>query len=185
VAQERELKLDILLDEPAEAMERLFGRPVQVLEQLNRYYVPASPAGVVLRLREEGGGLILTVKGGGQATPEGVFVRQEHEQVIPSEWLPWIAEDQGRKLIAAAGLGGILSAPLAYAGQNRNTRRVFRFRQWEVLLDTTDYPDGRRFHEIEVEHDRPEDARADLTAALDGAGIPWRPAHHGKFARLR
>jgi uncharacterized protein YjbK len=189
---ESEVKLELLSDDPLAALTEALGKPIQKLEQLNRYFLPASPAGWVVRLREVDGALVLTVKGsespGGLDDGSGVagiFVRAEREARVASDFLLALLPDQDQApLFELPPMHG-LTGPLRPAGSCRNTRWMFPHAGLTLELDRTEYADGSTAWELEVESDRPKDALAAAVALLNKLAIPFRPSTRGKFARVR
>ncbi|MBM4352589.1 MAG: CYTH domain-containing protein [Deltaproteobacteria bacterium] len=192
--REVEIKLELLAEDPLAALARRLGDPARTVEQLNRYFIPAAPAGWMVRFREEDGGLVLTVKGPretpsqtapgeGSDREAGVFVRTEREvPVAPEALLHLLPGEDQSWLFALAPLAG-LTGPLRPAGSCRNTRRFFHHAGFTLELDRTEYPDGSIDWELEVETDRPDEAFPEVSALLSALGIPFRPATKGKFAR--
>lgn len=192
---EFELKLTLLSDDPLPALEAALGPPARTVEQLNRYFLPAAPEGTMVRVREEGGGLELTVKGKRidrvagmdrhtDGSASGVFVRPEINRPIPPEWLFELL-DTGTcpALLAVEELGGV-TAPLRPAGQLYNTRRSFPYKQCTIDIDRTEFPDGTVTWELELESPDAESVAAEIAAHLSSLGIRHEPSRTGKFSRL-
>jgi len=218
---ETELKLTLLSDDPLPSLIERLGAPVRVVEQLNRYFEPAAPPKWMVRLREEGGGLLLTVKGPrserrGEGTGEstrsasdasgpgdeaagasgrkgvgggssaGVFVREERERAIPSEWLTELADTGTCSALWALDEMSGLTPPLRYRGQLHNTRRSYRLAGESSLLDIdrTVYPDGSIVWELELESDDAAELAPRVRDLLDSVGLRYRASTVGKFGRL-
>lgn len=181
---ETEIKLTLLDEDPKPLLEAALGPPRRRIEQLNRYYLPASPKGVVVRLREEDGALILTVKGGGRKTPSGVFIKPEANEVIAPEWLLDAERTDGIPSLFQAGIMEQVTPPLEYVGQSRNTRWLFDLHGYVLELDHTYYPDGSDSWEIELETDEIDPAMKLLLDLMARASMRCEPSGQGKFARL-
>jgi len=181
---ETEIKLEISADDPPGELERVLGKAARKVEQLNRYFLPARPPGTMVRLREEDGGLLLTVKGSGTTTDSGIAVRPEWNEPVPPEWLFDLASSDGSSLLFRAEIMERVSPPLRYAGQTHNTRWMFGFNRWTLELDRTTYPDGSVTWETEVETEDTAAALEELKSLLARTGITYRPAREGKFSRL-
>lgn len=178
---ETEVKLTLLSPSPLGALRASLGAPKVKKEQLNRYFVPSAPARTVVRVREEGGGLILTVKAGGERDARGIFRRPERNRVIPPEWLfSLLYTGECADLLLDPVMHGI-STPLSYLGQLRNTRYLFSFESWTIELDHTYYPDGEEVWELEIEAEDAEEALKRVSEWLDLQRIRWEPSASGKF----
>jgi len=179
---EVEVKLTLLSPSPLSRFRAVLGPPREKREQLNRYFVPAAPARTVVRVREEGGGLVLTVKTGGERNPNGIFRRPERNLAIPPEWLFSLLETgECDDLFTDSVMQGV-QPPLAYLGQLRNTRHLFNFERWTIELDHTFYSDGEEIWEVEIEADDAEEALGRVSQWLDAQGIDWQPSVSGKFS---
>lgn len=185
VEMERELKWTLLSAVPLSALQAVLGRPANEAEQLNRYFLPLSPSGTMVRFREQCGGLLLSVKRGGSRNELGYYVREECNHPVPPEYLFEFQETGGcaelERLECMAGLHG----PYEFVGLLLNTRRMWRWEGLEVELDRTEYPDGEMVWEVEVETDSPEAAAPLLARLLERCGVAWCPSDKGKFGRLR
>ena len=205
---ERELKL--ALGDPAALADLLAALPpaTWVLEQTNHYFL--DPGGrladvrVMVRVREEtrcpGPGwvgsppersmhVVLTIKRRA-ASRDGYFQAEEREEVLP---VPLWRRVQAGSL-ALTALPSALITELAREHQltsltehaaSRNLRRVVPLEGFTLELDHTTYPDGSDDCEVEVETDRPEQARALLLRVAASAGVRLTPQTKGKYARLR
>jgi len=181
---EVEAKLELDVEDPLGLLTDLLGRHVRRREQLNRYFLPVGPRGLVVRLREEEGGVLLTIKGAGRAAADGVLVKPEANEVIPPEWLLELRECGESEALFGAAIMKAVEPPLEYMGQSHNTRWSFDFRSWTVDLDRTVYPDGSVSWEVEIEAEDAGRARNELARTLDDAGIGWRSTSESKFSRV-
>ena len=179
---EIEVKLTLLSPSPLSRFRAVLGEPAARREQLNRYFVPTDSARTVVRVREEGGGLVLTVKVGGEHDAAGIFRRPERNQAIPPEWLFSLLETGECAALSADPVMHGVGTPLTYLGQLRNTRRLFKFESWTIELDHTFYPDGEEIWELEIESEDAHKALERVSGWLDAQGLPWRPSTAGKFS---
>ena len=179
---ETEVKLTLLSSSPLGRFRAALGEPSARKEQLNRYFLPAAPARTVVRVREEGGGLVLTVKTGGERTARGIFRRPERNRVIPPEWLFSLLETGVCAELSAAPVMHGVGTPLTYLGQLRNTRHLFPFESWTIELDRTFYPDGEEVWELEIEAPDADEALARVSGWLDAQSLRWTPSIAGKFS---
>jgi uncharacterized protein YjbK len=181
---ETELKYLLACDDALARLRARLGAPERVAEQMNRYFRAANAADVMVRIREQEGGLELTAKKPGANDSAGLFVREELSQPIPPEWLLELSAG-GRcdALFATPPMAG-LSPPLEYLGHTLNTRRSFALERWTLALDETRYPDGSVSFEVELEAGDAEAARPAVESLLTAAGIAFGPSPCGKFARF-
>ena len=160
-----------------------------LLEQTNWYFDTAGRAlgqtRRTLRLREENGALIVTLKGGGSAV-DGVHRREELEVATtsrnPADWAAAIWDEIR---------GAVGTAPLAVLFRSENQRQAWSvLRDAEIIgelaLDTGRVVVGERaapIHELEWElkHGSPADFTA--IAALLSAQLPLTPSDISKFQR--
>ena len=182
--KEVEMKLVLVHEEPVPALSGVLGPPVQVVDQLNRYFFPGKGDTPVIRFREQSGGVVLTQKWKGSVDSNAVFVRREKEQVVPPEWLVELTIRGSCPALEESGLLEGIPMPLRFVGQMFNTRHFFSMKPFEVCLDRTVYPDGRVIFEVEVESPEVHLARDSLIRVLDRAGIGWVDGTRSKFDRL-
>ena len=81
---------------------------LQRLAQANRYWLPAAPPGVALRVREVGDAAEATVKRAGAAPKDGLFIHEEETDPLDAETLAGlVAGDRSIEdlpLVARTGL---------------------------------------------------------------------------------
>lgn len=181
---EVELKWTLLHPDPIPELSKELGAPVRMVEQLNRYFTPEEGPSLMVRLREQGGGLVLTVKRHGTRSEQGVTRRVEHEVVVPVDWLPnMVAGDLSDEMEMQLSRFGV-QLPLTYRGSTHNLRWFFRLQDKELTVDRTTFPDGSTRFELEFEDDAPETMLPTLHALMDRLEIPWKISLRGKFEQF-
>ncbi|MGM0576761.1 MAG: CYTH domain-containing protein [Myxococcota bacterium] len=194
---EQELKLAL---DPADLPRLLEGLPApeRVVEQTNHYFVDpegrAARARVMVRVREErdaGSGelrrVVLTLKRR-TAVEGGVFRAEEREaELDPADWL---AVREGERDLAdaeAPPLRWLRSetgvTALLRQGGFVNERRLVRHVGFDLEIDRTSFPGGVVEAEVEVETDRPAEARAVVEGVARRQGVRLRDQTRGKYAR--
>jgi uncharacterized protein YjbK len=190
VPREREVKLRI--PDPADfARLRAALPPIRESRQRNHYFdapgLPLSQAGVLVRVREQEGAVLLTVKRGLTRAP-GRIESEEWEVALPGE--VWATVRAGRARLGDAVRFEPLDAVAAglaigIVGSTENVRSVRRGPGGEVYeLDETTFPWGEVRYEVEIES---EDSAAALDGArrlLDGLGVRYDTAVETKHERL-
>lgn len=198
---ERELKL--ALEE--EGFRRLRAAAVEVGEevlQVNTFL--DTPEGLLrscrhaLRVRDEGGRCLLTVKGP-KTMAGNLAVRREEECELPGEVaermlagvavaeLPALPPLRHLRAVCGARWEGAVLRPVV---SFRNTRLPVVFGaggvRLEAVLDRTEYADGAVFFELEAEFEDEEGYRRAEPAFRElfaGLGVPWVPSERSKFGR--
>jgi len=181
---ETELKYRLTNEEEMTRLEAVLGEPIERLAQANRYWLPAAPAGVALRVREVGGASEATVKRAGPAPVDGLFVHEEETERLdagaavalltgerPLEDLP---------LVTKTGLQG----PFRYVGLLLTRRNVYRIAGLPVETDRVTCPDGTKEFEVEVEAIDADALRGQLLALAALAGVSLRPSKNTKLGRF-
>ena len=206
--QEREWKYSLETRAEYQRLLETLGPQAPVSQQHNSYWLPASPARAVLRLRREGGRSFLTLKG--PSVKEGArYSRQESEleldQAQAQALLTWdkvgapltldevgargAREEVGALLtldeVGARGALEDLGAglPLVFAGTLVNERRIWLREGFEIALDESFFPQGPQL-EIEFEQLAPQVDPLFPEALLRACKVKVRPALGGKFSRL-
>ena len=195
---ERELKM--ALDGPTD-LARILTRlpePADTVEQHNHYFVDPqrrlSSIGMMVRVREERSEgapsprqVILTLKRRVSAT-DGFFVAHEVERSLdPEDWEEVRSGAQDLLSLSCDALQTIRdlgASRLELRGTMVNLRRKIHLGGFVLEVDRTTFPNDVVESEIEVETDRPEEARALLEEAARDAGITLRVQTRGKYGRL-
>ncbi len=134
---ERELKFRLPSREAWEAVRDALGPPRERLEQTNWYFGPAGPAGppapdgkardippLSVRVREEAGRLILSVKLGRKLTGAYFETEETEAEISPAEWADVLA---GRREVASLDSPPArIIAGLACRGETRLARSSLR-----------------------------------------------------------
>ena len=165
-------------------------------EQSNTYWDREdrvlTRAGVLLRLRFEGGGATLTVKKGASVEGDGTFRVEEDEAPVDVELARAIAAGEREfaslespVLDRLVGHFGDL-APWTKWGAMQNVRRCYRTASGLLLeVDRTVFPSGAVEWEVEAESDDPEAAAVEVRGLLDALGVDYEPQTRSKSDRLR
>lgn len=207
--RERELKFDLGDEAAARRLEAALPPALGGRRQVNRFF--DTPAGelrrrhLALRLRGEWDlgpsraepspdrpdgdrpdRVILSLKG--PRAGEGAFHdRPELQAELPSE--AWSRSELDASALPAAWLSRLpeLRAPLVEIASFVNVRRAHPLTpRWRAEVDRTEFGDGRRAWELEVEigaADDPEAARRLVLDLLARAGVPARPQPRSKLER--
>ena len=139
----------------------------------------------MVRIREESGGVVLTVKGPTTTTEGGVFSRTESNEAIPPEWLFQLQAGETPEGLMALEAMANIEGPLVYLGSLRNTRWLFQHQGLNLELDRTEFPGIDRVDwEVEVETDSPVKAAPILNSILTIAGIEATPSKQSKFQKF-
>jgi hypothetical protein len=205
--RERELKFDLGDEAAARRLEAVLPPALGGRRQVNRFF--DTPAGelrrrcLALRLRGEWdlgpphAGLspdhpgppdraILSLKG--PRAGEGAFHDRPELQVElpPAAW-GWRELDASALPVAWRSRLPELRAPLLETARFANVRRAHPLTpRWRAEVDRTEFGDGRRAWELEVEigaADDPEAARRLVLDLLEKAGVPPRPQTRSKLER--
>ena len=195
---ERELKM--ALEGPTD-LEKILTRlpmPVDTIEQRNHYFVDPqmllSSLGMMVRVREERSPdeatprlVVLTLKRR-VSVSDGVFVAHEEEAVLAhGDWLEVQAGDRDLLSLPCDALTGIRDlgvSRLEVRGTMVNLRRKISLGGFLLEVDQTTFPNDVIDAEIEVETDRPEEARVMLEEVAREVGITLRVQTRGKYGRL-
>jgi uncharacterized protein YjbK len=198
-AEEREIKLKIPTPELYKKLVADLPGPEGVVHQRNHYFDTGDGClvrrGLMLRVRDEDGEIIVTLKG--PAKRHGfASVRTEVEEGLQRDLWEQILHGQGalEHLDAAPlrMLEPILGGrTLKLLGWIDNERRIHRLSSGPldltVELDRTRFPDGSEEYELEVEVDRhrQEAAETYLRDILSELGLSWELQSKGKYQRFR
>jgi uncharacterized protein YjbK len=193
VRLETELKYRLEGRAEYEKLCRELGDPVDTWEQINHYFqsadgkIPGREG--VIRIREEKGKAVLTVKLG--ALANGLARAREYEQPWsgPGEQMPplskalWKSRHEGLEVLERR-FGGRF--PLVWSGRMVNLRKLYRSSQGLCMeVDASRYPDGQEDYEVEVETEFPERDRALLETLLRDLGIRFAPQTATKYQRFQ
>ncbi len=188
--REREVKLRI---PDAAHFARLLAAlpPIGEKRQRNHYFdapgLPLSKAGVLVRVREEGGEVLLTVKRGAERAPGRI---ESEESEAPLSPATWSVVREGRVPLVEAARFAPLDAvasglALRVVGSIENRRSLRRGPRGAVYeLDETTFPWGEVRHEVEIETDDPVATLAEARRVLDGLGVAYETAVESKHERL-
>ncbi|MEE2780021.1 MAG: CYTH domain-containing protein [Myxococcota bacterium] len=197
-AMERELKMALEGSTDLEKILKRLPKPEEIVEQRNHYFVDPpmllSSVGMMVRVREERSPdaptphlVILTLKRRVSAS-DGVFVAHEEETLLDhSDWAEVQSGDRDLVSLPCDALKGIRDlgvSRLDVRGTMVNLRRKISLGGFLLEVDQTTFPNGVVDSEIEVETDRPEEARAMLEEVAREVGITLRVQTRGKYGRL-
>jgi uncharacterized protein YjbK len=188
--RESELKLSIPGVSDFDRLQDRLGEPEEIKRQVNHYYDTAHgdllQRSQCLRLREENGRFILTLKRG-RGWKNGYLDADEFELILPrrihdpESFDPRRWDSSLARLLEAA----IGSAPLVWVGAVRNTRWVYPLPNGMRLeLDATVFPGERIEYELEAEWHDEEEVREAVTRLLDSSGVGWVPQTKTKHQRF-
>lgn len=181
---EIELKYRLANEEEMTRLEAVLGDPMERLNQTNRYWLPAAPPGVALRIREVGGASEATVKRAGPAPEDGLFVHEEETELLDAGAVVAVLTGerpiQDLPLVARTGLQG----PFRYVGLLLTRRNVYRIDGLPVETDRVTFPDGTKEYEVEVEAMDAGALRGVLLALAARAGVSLRPSTDTKLGRF-
>jgi hypothetical protein len=181
---ETELKFMLDDDSAVRRLEACLGEPSARLAMATRYWLPAAPAGVALRLREIGGATEATIKRGREVPRDGLFINDEQtEQLDAGVAVACISGEQPLEtlpLVAGAGLEG----PFRYVGLILTQRHVYTVGDLPLEIDRVTYPDGGTEFEVEVEVPDADARRGELAALAAEAGVTLTPSTRTKLGRL-
>ncbi|MGQ9590013.1 MAG: NYN domain-containing protein [Planctomycetota bacterium] len=173
-----------------------WGAPGRTVRQFNYYFDTGDRLlgqnRILLRIREDAGpsGRRCTVTWKcGRETAPGVFESEEIEEEIPAAALDAARRDPGKlweisPRVAAALSERIGRRPLGLAGSLENERTRREVGGWILELDRTSFPDGSENYELEIETDRPLEAKAWAEREVEGKGIRLAPERRTKYERL-
>lgn len=119
---------------------------------------------------------------------DGVFVAHEMESYLPPE--DWEEVRAGARDLLSLSCDGLQTirdlgvSQLQLRGTMVNLRRKISLGGFILEVDQTTFPNGVIESEIEVETERPEEARAMLEEVARTAGITLRLQTRGKYGRL-
>ncbi|OHT00636.1 Adenylate cyclase family protein [Tritrichomonas foetus] len=74
--------------------------------------------------------------------------------------------------------------PFKFLIDFRSIRRIFKLGEFLVESDECELPNGVVFYQLEVESNKPDEAKAALEQKLNEIGVKFTPAKYGKFTRL-
>ncbi len=189
MGREREVKLRI-----ASAAD--FHRLVQSLppavetHQRNTYFDTPDHAlareGMLVRVREAGGKVVLTVKRV-RGRAQGRIESDEWERELAPAL--WASVQSGRAPLAAASFAPLDAAargrPIAAIGSLENLRRLARGPTGALYeMDETRFPWGEVHYELEIESDEPEEELAAARALFDRLGVAYSDRVETKPERL-
>jgi len=190
VRREREVKLRI--PDPAHFARLSAALPaLGEQRQRNHYFdapgLPLSRAGVLVRVREEGSALLLTVKRGVERAPGRIESEEWEVALSPATWA--IVREGRVPLVEAARFDPLdavaVGLALRVVGSLENRRRLRRGPRGEVYeLDETTFPWGEVRHEVEIESDDPVAALGEARRLLDGLGVAYETSVETKHERL-
>ena len=199
-SQNMELELKLALERPDDLPALLSALPPasEVVEQKNHFF--ADPDGRLssrrwmVRVREErarGLGpqarVILTLKRRSQIH-RGYFQAEELEAVLGADdWARVMSGDMNLMELDAEPLAVLRSegiSCLLLSAEMSNVRHRVQHAGLCLEVDLTTFPGGSQDAEVEVETDRPEEARAIIEEAARVAAVPMREQTRGKYARL-
>ena len=181
---ETELKYQLESAADADRLGAILGDPDERRFLATRYWLPATPRGAALRIREVGGASEATVKRSGAAPTDGLFVHDERTELLDAG--DAVAFISGQRpiddlpLVAATGLQG----PFRYVGLILTRRDVHRKNGLPLEIDRVTFPDGGEEFEVEVETPDADARRSDLMALAVEAGVTLRPSTKTKLGRL-
>lgn len=189
MGREREVKLRI---PRADDFRRLAasGPILSTALQRNHYFDTVDRAleraGILVRVREEGARVVLTLKRG-RSRGAGTIDADEWESEIAAPL--WRAIGGGRAALASIGFAPLdavaAGRALVPAGALENRRRVLAAPNGvRYELDETTFPWGEVHYELEVETDDPAGERDRACALLDRLGVAWDAAVETKHERL-
>jgi len=201
--REQEIKLELASEEDRDRLIAALPPSTRRKRQANHYYdlpgLELRGAGVLLRLRLETikrpehsprQRARVTVKERATRDGEGLFDSIEREFDVPVEAAEAVVGgDAGFETLGGEVLDALAARFGALAGLRRwgvleNERSVHPFGEWELEVDRAVYPGGVVLREVELESERPEEARARLTALLGRLGIAATPSSMSKSERL-
>jgi hypothetical protein len=176
---EQELKLAL-------AGEDDYLRARDLLEPSERV---VKAAGMMLRVRQEGGDVVATLKSGARLEGGTLRAREQEAAVDPDEWTAIVS---GRAAVGGLRVEPVRAVLLAVGGDAdlrirgtmRNRRSVHRVAGFTVELDRTELPDGSVSFEIEVETEHPDEAREALVERLEQGGVRWSEQTLTKYERF-
>ncbi|MGH9362465.1 MAG: CYTH domain-containing protein [Thermoanaerobaculia bacterium] len=147
-----------------------------------------SSGGAMLRVRRSGSGAIVTFKAGAELEA-GYFRSTEIEAPIDPPALSSILKHPSSLYRLPLAPAEILRArfgelSLEVVGTLTNDRSRFRAGAYLVEVDRLLFPDGSEEYEVEVETERPEEARAWLEAEFRRLSVRAAPSRQTKLARL-
>jgi uncharacterized protein YjbK len=187
---EKELKLRLPTHEDYTRLLRRLGPVERSTRQRNDYLDTDGDElrrrRIMVRFRDEGGGLVLTVKWKA-VQREGYFQAEEEEAGLkarsPSEAL---RDGEAARALAALcpELREVDLSTLRVLGSIHNLRQRFRLEDFDLELDHSTYPNGAEDYELEVETLRPEAARELVERLLQDSGARCEPQSLTKYERF-
>jgi uncharacterized protein YjbK len=186
---EREVKLRI---RDRAGFERLLAAvaPLRTLHQVNRYFDTPSRSlaaeGAAVRVREEEGRVVLTVKSGARRGPGRVEVEEWECDLDP---VAWRAIELGEAPLATVAFEPLervrAGRPLVLVGRLENTRLEARAPDGTLFqLDETRFPWGETDYELEIESDDVAGALAAAKELLAKLGVAFDEHVRTKQERL-
>ena len=181
---EIELKYQLLSDSEARRLEVLLGEPVERLFLATRYWLPTSPPGAAVRLREVGGATEASVKRSGGVPVDGLFIHDEQaERLDAGRAVGFISGEIPIDELSLVARGG-LKGPFRYVGLILTRRHVYHVDGLSIEVDKVTFPDGTEDFELEVESPDAAAFRSKLLDLADQAGVALRPSEKTKLGRL-
>jgi uncharacterized protein YjbK len=148
----------------------------QVLKQRNTYFdtrdMDLLRRGDMLRLRDENGSRILTLKQRASCD-DGYFVCNEKEEKL-KDGADW------KSICVQWGV----TAELKSVGAIENLRQCYHWRSYLLEIDRTIFPGGKVDHELECETLEPEQLKRVLKELFANLQIPYSPQDKTKFRRF-
>lgn len=194
-----EIEIKLTLDESnyRKVIDNLKGSIKETLDQWNIFFDTPS-----LTLRKGKSNLrirrilsdkspekwFITCKQGG-ILKDGVAIKPEYETEVTSDlakYLLTLPSDFFNKLPAQ------IQEPISFAkdgdfhiiGDFRTIRRVIPYQGIKIEADESFLPDSTKFYEIEVESDKPEEAKPIIEQKLNEVGAKFHNSKMSKMARL-
>lgn len=120
---------------------------------------------------------------------DGIAVRREIEAEITKEEIEAIIDNPSLyyKLapqVIKSELEGFEDDVFAFAVDFRSQRRVYQLGDFKIEADECTLPSGEQFFQLELESDRPKEAKEALVSKLRELQIPYEEAKYGKFQIL-
>jgi uncharacterized protein YjbK len=191
--REIELKYALEGEEDYQRLCENMGTPEDEWDQINHYFhskdsrIPGTRG--VIRIRVEKGRALFTVKLGGMLS-EAILSSHEYEVPFPAnddsyQVRPEVLWDMGNKGMKILEDEHGKRVPLVWAGQMINHRKVFPLdRELKLEVDASQFPDGFKDLEVELETHHPESDRPRLVGLLKSLNIRFHPQTKTKYQRF-
>lgn len=120
---------------------------------------------------------------------DGIAVRREIEAEITKEEIETIIDNpslyyQLAPQIIKDELAGFENDIFDFVVDFRSQRRVYQLGDFKIEADECTLPSGEKFFQLELESDRPKEAKEALISKLKELEIPYEEAKYGKFQIL-